>query len=84
LTRKDVPFTWNDDCEKTFHRLKVALTEAPLLTHYDPSLPTKLETDASDGAVTSVLSQQQGGEWHPIAYYSKTMNLAEHNYGIHD
>jgi hypothetical protein len=56
LTRKDIPFTWNDDCEKTFRHLKVALTEAPLLTHYNPSLPTKLEIDASDGAVAGVLS----------------------------
>jgi hypothetical protein len=75
---------WNDDCEKTFRHLKVALTEAPLLNHYDPSLPIKLETDASDSAVAGVLSQQRGGEWHPIAYYSKTINPAEHNYGIHD
>jgi hypothetical protein len=67
-----------------FRHLKVALTEAPLLTHYKPSLPIKLETDASDGAVAGVLSQQWEGEWHPITYYSKTINLAEHNYSIHD
>jgi hypothetical protein len=53
---------WNDDCKKTFHYLKIALTEAPLLTYYDPSLSTKLETDASNGAVAGVLSQQRGGE----------------------
>jgi hypothetical protein len=75
---------WNNNCEKTFRRLKITLTEAPLLTHYEPSLPIKLETDASDGAVAGVLSQQQGGEWHPVAYYSKTMNPVKHNYSIHD
>jgi hypothetical protein len=53
---------WNDDCEKMFHYLKVALTEALLLTYYDLSLPTKLETDASDSAVAGMLSQQWGGE----------------------
>jgi hypothetical protein len=56
LTRKDVPFMWNDNCEKTFHYLKVTLTEAPLLTHYELSLPIKLETDASNSMVASVLS----------------------------
>jgi hypothetical protein len=75
---------WNDNCEKTFCYLKVALTEALLLTHYELSLPIKLETDASNSAVAGVLSQQWGGEWHPVAYYSKTMNPAERNYGIHD
>jgi hypothetical protein len=67
-----------------FRHLKVTLIEAPLLTYYKLSLPTKLETDASNGAVAGVLSQQWGGEWHPVTYYSKTMNLAERNYSIHD
>ena len=44
-----------------------------------------LETDALDGVVTGVYSQKQtDGEWHPIAYYLKTMVDAELNYPIHD
>ena len=44
-----------------------------------------LETDASDGVIAGVLYQQQSdGEWHPVAYYSKTMIDAELNYPIHD
>jgi hypothetical protein len=44
-----------------------------------------METDASDGVVASVLSQKQlDGEWHPVAYYSKTMIDIELNYPIHD
>jgi transposase InsO family protein len=44
-----------------------------------------VETDASDGVVAGVLSQKQpDGEWHPVAYYSKTMIDAELNYPIHD
>jgi hypothetical protein len=44
-----------------------------------------LETDASDGVIAGVLSQKQSnGEWHPVAYYSKTMVDAELNYPIHD
>ena len=44
-----------------------------------------LETDASDGVVAGVLYQKQmDGEWHPVAYYSKTMIDAEINYPIHD
>jgi hypothetical protein len=54
--RKDVPFIWNNDCEKIFCCLKVALIEAPLLTYYELSLSTKLEIDASDSVVTSMLS----------------------------
>src|SRR5438552_9614491 len=44
-----------------------------------------LETDASDGVIAGVLYQRQSdGEWHPVAYYSKTMIDAELNYPIHD
>ena len=44
-----------------------------------------METDASDGVIAGVLYQKQAdGEWHPVAYYSKTMIDAEVNYPIHD
>jgi hypothetical protein len=61
------------------------LVSAPLLVHFDSNKPTQMETDASDGVVAGILSQQQSdGEWHPVAYYSKTMIDAELNYAIHD
>ena len=44
-----------------------------------------VETDASDGVLGGILLQlQPSGEWHPVAYYSKTMIPAEINYPIHD
>ncbi|EED12556.1 retrovirus polyprotein, putative [Talaromyces stipitatus ATCC 10500] len=85
LTRLDVPFVWGAACQEAFDRLKVYLVSAPVLAHYRPELPTRVETDASDGVVEVVLSQlQDDGEWHPVAYYSHTMIPAEQNYDIHD
>jgi hypothetical protein len=44
-----------------------------------------VETDASDNIIAGILCQKQSdGEWHPAAYYSKTMIDAEMNYPIHD
>jgi len=44
-----------------------------------------VETDASDGVIGGVLSQRhQDGDWHPIAFFSKTMVAAELNYPIYD
>ena len=44
-----------------------------------------METDALDGVIAGVLSQQQpNGEWHPAAYYSKTIINAKLNYPIYD
>jgi hypothetical protein len=85
LTRKDQPFNFDDACQRAFKELKKRLSSAPLLVHFDPSKPTRMDTDASDGVVAGVLSQKQSdGEWHPVAYYSKTMVDAELNYPIHD
>ena len=85
LTRKDQPFHFDAMCMQAFKELKKRLVSAPLLAHFDPERPSMLETDASDGAIAGVFSQKQpDGEWHPVAYYSKTMIDAELNYHIHD
>jgi hypothetical protein len=44
-----------------------------------------METDASNGVISGILSQQaEGYQWYPVAYFSKTMNAPECNYEIHD
>lgn len=85
LTKKDAPFDWNADCQRAFEDLKDRLLNAPVLAHFSHEKPTRVETDASQGVVAGVLTQQQSnGGWHPVAFYSETMQGAEHNYHIHD
>ncbi len=60
------------------------LTSAPILQHYSEDLETRIKTDASDGVVAGVLSQKHEEHWLLVAFFSKTMNLAEYNYQIHD
>ena len=49
------------------------------------NLPTMVKTDASDGVVAGILSQQHSDtEWYSVAYFLKTMALTECNYKIHD
>ena len=44
-----------------------------------------LETDALDSGIAGIYSQKQtDGEWHPIAYYLKTIVDAKLNYLIHN
>ena len=44
-----------------------------------------METNASDGVVAGVLSQQQdNGEWKPITFFTKVMATEEMRYEIHD
>ncbi len=62
------------EAQRALDILKKRFTEAPMLRHYDPALPTQLETNASGYAVSGILSQLFGAgtdaKWHPIAFFS--------------
>ena len=82
---KNQPFKFDLACERAFKELKECLVSAPILAYFNLDLPSLVETDASDGVIAGVLHQKQADrDWHPIAYYSKTMIDAELNYLIHD
>lgn len=85
LTRKGEAFRWTPTCQTAFDLLKHALVNAPVLAYFTFGRATRLETDASDGVVAGVLSQrQEDGDWHPVGYFSESMNTAQMNYPIHD
>jgi hypothetical protein len=54
------------------------------LRHYDPKRPCRLETDASDVALSGILSQKIEERWHPIAFFSRQFKGAEVHYGTPD
>jgi hypothetical protein len=86
LFRKDTKFYWNQASNRAFELLKNRFFSAPILTHFDLDLPTKVETDASNFAKSGLLSQlsTSDNKWHLVAFYSKKMSQAELNYDDHD
>ena len=56
LTKSSTPFVFNQSCQDAFEELKLRLINSPILWHYDPNLESRIEIDASDGVVASVLS----------------------------
>ncbi|KAE8224305.1 hypothetical protein CF326_g8057, partial [Tilletia indica] len=86
LTRKNVAFELSPSALEAFDALKAAFTTAPLLRHFHPDLETIVETDASDFAVSAILSQRQPDDnsFHPVAFLSRKMCPAELNYDIFD
>ncbi|MBW0574282.1 hypothetical protein O181_113997, partial [Austropuccinia psidii MF-1] len=84
LLKKDSPFIFNEEALSQFQALKEAFTSAPILSHFNPSLPTIVETDASDYALGAVLSQVNDSVNHPIAFDSCKPLPAKLNYEIHD
>ena len=55
LTKKDRDFTWSDEEEAAFQKLKEALTSAPILQVFDEDKPHKVWVDASDYTVGATL-----------------------------
>ena len=58
LTKKTVPFCWNEDAALSFQTLKTAFLEASLLAQFNPEELIFVETDASNYAVSGILSQR--------------------------
>ena len=80
LLEKEVEFDFSEDCVKAFEMLKEKLTNTPIMTTPNWSLPFELMCDASDFALGAVLGQREGKHFRPIYYASKTLNEAQHNY----
>ncbi|GBG81624.1 hypothetical protein CBR_g32616 [Chara braunii] len=70
-----VPFEFSDEARHAFHTLKTTLLRAPVLSIYDPTLPTKVTTDASGYGIGAVLEQHDGTNWHPVEYFSQKVPL---------
>ena len=78
------PIQWTLCCQQVFNELKSRFCSAPVLKHFDPTLETILETDASDYVVSGILSQrhpdpakpESRGTMHPVALLSEKMSHA--------
>jgi hypothetical protein len=67
-------FRWGPAEQASFNTLKVALSSAPVLLVWDPVLPTRLLTDASELAVSAILEQPDDtGAYHPVAFESRKL-----------
>ena len=56
FTKKDIRWQWTEQAQNAFEMLKRRFTTSPILRHFDPALPTVMETDASDFAIGAMLS----------------------------
>ena len=85
LTRKATPWDFTPECRKAFETLKTAFTTTPILSHWIPDAPLVVETDASDYALTAILSTYtEDSELHPITFHSRTFTSPELNYDVHN
>ena len=78
LTRKEVKFEWNDQCEEPFQELKIRLRSAPILIVSEKGQVYILYCDASKDGLGCVLMQRV------VAYGSRQLKNHEQNYPTHD
>ena len=84
LTKKEDPSEWESLQSKAFLDLKIALFQAPMLTHLAPDLVYTVITDASKIAVGRTLMQDHGEGLRPIAFMSRTLSPAERKYSDYE
>ncbi|GJR93530.1 reverse transcriptase domain-containing protein [Tanacetum coccineum] len=82
LLEKDIPFEFDDECQKAFELLKEKLKCAPVIVSPNWNLPFELMCDASDFAVGAILGQKDSKIFHPIYFASKILNPAQQKYTV--
>ncbi|KAG5727732.1 hypothetical protein E4T56_gene20758 [Termitomyces sp. T112] len=86
LTGKDLVWSWRPLEQVVFDALKLTVTSGPILLFLDDNSPFQMETNSSKFTMGAILLQQslENGKWHPVAFYSKSLNAVEQNYKIYD
>jgi len=86
LTKKNCTWNWGVEQQNAFEVLKKAFTMAPVLRIPNDKDPFKLSTNTSNFATGAVLSQKdmQTNLWHPVAFFSKSLDIHERNYEIYN
>ena len=69
-------FTWEEEHQLAFQRMKAIVSADCLLRYLDHNLPFEIETDASDFQLGAIIKQEN----QPVAYYSRKLNKAQQNY----
>ena len=81
LLKKNVTFMWTSKHDRALGMLKDALTSDKILIKPDYDKDFFLQCDASDRAVSAILSQEGiEGTLRPIQYWSKKLSGSEVNY----
>jgi len=81
MLKKTELFKWTSEADKSYKTLKAILASAPVLLAADFSKDFFLFTDASNIAVSAVLTQKDNNDiYRPISYLSHKLNKAQRNY----
>ena len=84
LTRKNVPYNWNNTQQATFELLKRIFILYLVLHNADPNKRYILDINTSNFAIDATLSQDYSDGRHRIGFFSKSLSLVEQNYNFYN
>ena len=83
MLKKGSKIKWDGDPSVAFHKIKQAIKDAPILRVPNYGKPMHIFSFASFHAIVVVLLQKnEEGYEQPIAFYSKSLQVAELKYDI--
>ena len=81
LTSSKKKFSWTEDCQTAFDKIKSILATQPVLKAPDFNKPFSIEVDASDVGTEAVLLQiDSNGILHPVMYASQKLKPHQQSY----
>ena len=82
LTKKNARFSWEQEHQRAFDKLKQALVSAPVMGYFDTQKDTMLTVDASPVGVSAILAQsaRDQSDYKVIAYASRSLSNVERRY----
>ncbi len=83
LLRGGIDFCWTLGCQQAFERVKMLLTEGPVLKAPKFDQAFQLQVDASNVGTGAVLLQtSEDGINHPVGFFSRKFNTYQLNYSV--
>ena len=80
LLKKETMYVMQGPQIEAIKKLKSLVTDSPVRKFYNPNAPIRLRTDASIEGLGAMIEQKFDGQWHPIAYGSRSLGPSERNY----
>ena len=82
LIRNSTPFTWTHKHQSAYDKLKHALLNSQVMSHFDSSKETSTLVDASPVGLSAILTKMdpQQNAYNIIAYASRTLSPVEKRY----
>jgi hypothetical protein len=87
LTRYGKHFHWDEECRKSFKRLRDLLAADSVLVNYDPNRKTREYVDHGPEGIASTIAQaykmdgERKEQWRTVYHTSRALTKAEKNYG---